>query len=401
MSATVTEFIAELGQVPGGPEDAADLDVFQMDDDPIPPRGWLLGNVFCRSYLSSIIADGGAGKTALRIAQCLSLATGREFTGEHVFKRCRVLLISLEDDMNELRRRVRAAQKHHGVDTSELGDWLFLSTPGARGGKLMRSDNSGRLVTGAMAAALEEGIEKHKIDFVCLDPFVKTHAVDENSNNHIDSVMQLLSDMASKHDIAIDVPHHVNKMGGATGDANRGRGASAMKNAARLVYTLTAMSAEEANTFIVKEGERRQLVRVDSGKVNLAPASATKWFKLVGVELDNTSEDYPNGDNVHTVEPWFPPDIWEGLDVPMQNHILDDIEAGMDFGVRYSAHNSATEKAAWKVIQKHVPDTDEDTAKKVIATWVKSKLLFHSEYDDPVDRKPRKGLYVDDAKRPK
>ena len=88
------------------------------------------------------------------------------------------------------------------------------------------------------------------------------------------------------------------------------------------------------------------VVRVDSGKVNLAPASAAKWFKLVGVELDNTTEDYPNGDNVHTVEPWFPPDIWKGLDVPMQNHILDDIEAGMDFGVRYSAHNSATEKAA-------------------------------------------------------
>ena len=91
----------------GEPEEAADLGVFKMDDDPIPPRGWLLGNVFCRSYLSSIIADGGAGKTALRIAQCLSLATGREFTGEHVFKRGRVLLISLEDDKNELRRRVR------------------------------------------------------------------------------------------------------------------------------------------------------------------------------------------------------------------------------------------------------------------------------------------------------
>ena len=96
-----------------------------------------------------------------------------------------------------------------------------------------------------------------------------------------------------------------------------------------------------------------------------------------------------------------PPDIWKSLDVPMQNRILDDIEAGMDFGVRYSAHNSATEKAAWKVIQKHVPDTDEDTAKKVIATWVKSKLLFHEEYDDPVDRKKRQGLYVDSDKRSK
>ena len=65
--------IAELKEA-GEPEQPAELGIFKMDDDPISPRGWLLGNAFCRSYLSSIIADGGAGKTALRIAQCLSLA---------------------------------------------------------------------------------------------------------------------------------------------------------------------------------------------------------------------------------------------------------------------------------------------------------------------------------------
>ena len=397
MGRTALEILAAVGE----PEDAADLDVFQMDDEPIQPRGWLLGNVFCRSYLSSIIADGGAGKTALRIAQCLALATGREFTGEHVFKRCRVLLVSLEDDKNELRRRVRAAMKHHGVDRSELDGWLFLAAPGGRAGKLMRTDKNGRTVAGALPAALEKEIRDKKIDFVCLDPFVKAHALDENSNNDIDSVMQLLSDLASTHNIGADVPHHVNKMSGGAGDANRGRGASAMKDAARLVYTLTAMSEDDAGKFSVQEGERRQLVRMDSAKVNLAPASAAKWFKLVGVKLDNDTADYPNGDNVHTVEPWFPPDIWEGLDVPMQNRILTEIDAGMDFGARYSSHHNATDRAAWKVIQKHVPDKDEAAAKNVIATWVKSGLLFNKEYFNPVDRKEQQGLHVDDGKRPK
>ena len=174
-----------------------------------------------------------------------------------------------------------------------------------------------------------------------------------------------------------------------------------MKNAARLIYTLTAMSTEEAERFNVERGERRRLVRVDSGKVNLCPGVAAQWFKMVGVELDNATDDYPNGDNVHTVEPWTPPDIWGGVDVAMQNRILDDIEAGMDFGVRYSDHNSAKEKAAWRVIQKHVPDKSEAAAKDIVREWVKSELLVRNEYDDPVERKPRKGLYVDDAKRPK
>src|SRR6185295_9691304 len=63
----------------------------------IPPRGWLLGTVFCRGFLSMLLAGGGVGKTAVRYCQYLSLATGRSLTGEHVFQRCRVLIISLED----------------------------------------------------------------------------------------------------------------------------------------------------------------------------------------------------------------------------------------------------------------------------------------------------------------
>src|SRR5438067_11605774 len=59
-----------------------------------PPRAWLLGNVFARTFISSLFAEGGTGKTALRYAQYLSLTVGRSLTGEHVFQRCRVLIVS-------------------------------------------------------------------------------------------------------------------------------------------------------------------------------------------------------------------------------------------------------------------------------------------------------------------
>ena len=39
----------------GEPEEAADLGVFKMDDEPIPPRGWLLGNVFSRATPTSYL----------------------------------------------------------------------------------------------------------------------------------------------------------------------------------------------------------------------------------------------------------------------------------------------------------------------------------------------------------
>src|SRR5215831_14410932 len=87
-----------------GHASSAGLNVWNAGDDTAapPPRGWLLGNTFCRRFLSSLFGDGGVGKTALRDAEALSLATQRQLTGEHVFCRCRVLIVSLEDDADEL-----------------------------------------------------------------------------------------------------------------------------------------------------------------------------------------------------------------------------------------------------------------------------------------------------------
>ena len=71
---------------------------------PIKPRQWLLGNQFCRGYISSLFAAGGVGKTALRLLQFMSMALDRPLCDQQVFRRSRVLLISLEEndsgDMN-------------------------------------------------------------------------------------------------------------------------------------------------------------------------------------------------------------------------------------------------------------------------------------------------------------
>src|SRR5215207_9847666 len=104
--------------------------------------------------MSSLLGDGGIGKTAVRYAQYLSLAVGRSLTGEHVFGRSRVLIVSLEDNVHELQRRILAVLLHHGIDRSELKGWLFLAAPGLAGGKLVVLD-SGKTVRGELADKLE------------------------------------------------------------------------------------------------------------------------------------------------------------------------------------------------------------------------------------------------------
>jgi hypothetical protein len=380
--------------------DTSTLDIWNAgkDDYVIPPREWLLGNVFCKGFLSSLLADGGVGKTALRIAQILSTAIGRELTGQHVFRRCRCLIISLEDSRDELRRRIRAPMLHYGIKPDELDGWLFLAAP--KGLKLAT------IVEGSPQAAeleslVREAIATWNLDIVCLDPFVKTHGVNENDNNAIDFVCDLLAAIAIELNVAVDSPHHTNKGSSTPGDANRGRGASAAKDAGRLVYTLTPMALEEGELFGVNEQLRRSLIREDSAKVNITPpATEARWFRLIGQPLGNVTPEYPKGDNVQTVEVWEPPSTWGGLDTALLNRILDAIDAGLPNGQRFSNASRAGTRAAWQVVRDHAPDKTEGACRAVIKAWCRSGTLRPEKYDDPVARKERDGLTVNHTKRP-
>jgi hypothetical protein len=174
-----------------------------------------------------------------------------------------------------------------------------------------------------------------------------------------------------------------------------------MRDAFRLNRTLTVMNADEAEAFGIPEEQRKLYLRVDNAKVNIAPPMLkAQWFQLIGVQLGNATELYPHGDNVQTIEPWIPPEIWQDLDVALLNRILDAIDAGLD-GRRYSAAPSAKKRAAWKVVVERAPHKTDAQAREIIKTWVANGTLVSREYDDPVDRKPADGLFVDPLKRPK
>jgi len=217
----------------------------------------------------------------------------------------------------------------------------------------------------------------------------------------MDFVCDLLVRLAIEYDIAVDAPHHTKKGQIAAGDADAGRGASSQRDAGRLVYTLTRMTEEEGKTFGIKPEEQKLYVRLDSGKVNIAPPShEAVWFKLVGVPIGNGTPDYPNGDDVQTVARWHPPQTWANISSAQLNAALTDIDAGKPNGQRYSNVGAAQDRAAWSVLQKHIPSKTEGQCREIIKTWVKNGVLKVEDYDDPVDRKTRRGLFVDSTRRP-
>jgi hypothetical protein len=118
------------------------------------------------------------------------------------------------------------------------------------------------------------------------------------------------------------------------------------------------------------------------------------------VRLDNGTTEYPNGDEVQTVVPWSPPATWANLSNDALNAVLTEIDAGMPNGQRYSGAPSAKARAAWPVVQRHCSDKTEPQSREIIKTWIANGTLYHKSYEDPKDRKPYEGLYVNAAKRP-
>jgi AAA domain len=388
------------------PETAADnqqtaLGEWNCGDDPgmIPPREWFLANAFCRCFVSSVVAGGGVGKTALRLLQYISLATARPLSGQHVFCRCRVLIISLEDDRNEMERRIKAVLDHYKIPRSELDGWLFCACP--KLAKLAESKNHARVI-GPLEAQITDAIDRIKPDLVALDPFVKTHALEENDAGDMDFVCSLLGRLAIERSIAVDAPHHVHKGTMIPGDADSGRGSSGIRDAGRLVYTLCPMSTEEAELFGIPASERCTYVRLDAAKINIAarPGDAT-WFKLVSVAIGNGTPQYPSGDHIQVAEPWTPPTAFAGVDEGLANLILNDFDKGPGAEQRYSNAPAADDdKQAWRVVHKHCPDKREAQCRRIIHAWLESGLLYSKQYRDPVQRRKVGGLYVNKGKRP-
>jgi hypothetical protein len=392
---------SDVSPSPGSWADIAPTDIADFLAEPIPPRQWLLGPVLCRQFVSVIAAAGGSGKTSLLIAMALSLASGRDLLGLGVHHRARVLILSFEDGADELRRRLTAACRHHRIDPADLREWLHVASLNRSTLTLMTTDDAGNVI----ATDAEEGLvalcRREDIEAVTFDPWVKLSGAPENDNRATDAAVNVLGRVADRANVAVALAHHTRKGPAEAGNTDSARGAKALIDAARIGLTLTPMTSQEAQTFNVPEADRRRYVRLDDGKLNLTFASAdATWFRLASVRLDNGTADYPDGDDVQTVEPWSPPATWAGLSGALIKRILDAIDAGLPDGERYSDAPNARDRAAWRVVEEHTFDKSEKQCREIVNSWVGSGQLRVEEYKSGGRRSKAKGLFVDPTKRP-
>lgn len=348
-----------------------------VDPANIQPLQWLYGRHLVRGYVSATIAPGGLGKSSLLQVEALAMASGRKLLGEYVHKPMRVWYWSGEDDNEDSRRRTVAAAVHHNLPPAEFVDRLWHDS--GREHEIIIASETGRDFT--TNADLEERlihfITANLIDVWILDPFVTAHQVNENSNSAINAVLSVLRRIATRTNCAIEIVHHIRKPGGgitADTDVNDARGASALIGAVRSARVLNAMSQEEADRLDIEN--RLSYFRVDNGKSNLSARSDhALWRRIIGHDLGNATDEYPMGDSVGVVEAWEPPAAFDRLpkDAP---RIAQRVAIGGNYRLDPRSSDWIGHPLAAEFIMDADDKADGSILKKVIAQWVKNKILL-------------------------
>lgn len=299
------------------------------DPGSLPPRQWLLGHWLLKGEVTAIVAPGGTGKSTISTAFALSLASGQPLLGKPLPRGPQsVWIYNLEDSLDELDRQVAAACLFHGIGREQCGERLCVDSGLVHPLCTATEDSNGFTIAENVFAQLAATIRDRTISVVIVDPFVSSHSARENSNEAIDAIVKRWKRLAQDTGCAVVLVHHTKKLGGRDATAEDGRGAVALRDAARVVLPLNAMSQTEAEELGITDPQlRRSLVRLDTGKANRAPPDKATWIKLESQCLDNSVGSEPS-DLVGVAHLWEKPELFHGMTTwhlqQVQQRLIDE-----------------------------------------------------------------------------
>lgn len=374
----------------------------------LPPREWLFDQRLIRGFVSLTVSPGGIGKSSLVLVEAMAMASGRPLLGKASHKNLRVLIWNGEDPADETQRRVAAACKYFDIAGQDLEQNLFISSGRTMPINLAREERGQLIVGSDLIDALVAVIRAQRIDVVIIDPFVTTHSVNENDNRAVNSVVSAWREIADRANCAVELVHHSQKGALTNGrelGVSQSRGASALLDGVRSARFLVGMTSEEAS----KAGldSPYGYFRVLDGKANLAPrCDRSRWYRMHGVDLENYSDEYPEGDSVGVCTPWKWPDAFADVS-------LDDLSLVKELivGERLRYSDQADDWAGTAVAlvleldigprkkgeRSSEQNRNRAKVRSILGTWISNGELKVVEGRDPMNRRITKFVEVPSA----
>ncbi len=134
------------------------------------------------------------------------------------------------------------------------------------------------------------------------------------------------------------------------------------------------------------------LFRVDTAKVNLAPPAATaQWFSSSASISTTATMTIQTAMKSRPSSPGSRPDCSRASDRHL-NKALDQLRAGMDDGRLYSVAPSAKDRAAWRVLQRHMPHPNRGTRPQNHRDVGEKRHVHHRHIPRREERKDFEGI---------
>lgn len=235
-------------------------------------------------FLHVIQAPGGTGKSAHTNTAACAIASGRSDLIGPVLHPGPVLIYNSEDPYCVLENRLHTTAEKLNVPQEARENFVYASGQDVPIVYAALDDRGTVMVNERLILQHVEMFKTLGIKAAFLDPLVRLHRCNENSNDQMEIVARMFTFLARKTGAAVVVIHHTNKAAATkSGDPEAmeaGRGASSVPAGARVTYNLITMSKKEAKEQGIPEDDRTYYVRLFCSKNNLGRKAPPKWFRL-------------------------------------------------------------------------------------------------------------------------
>lgn len=164
----------------------------------------LYGRHYIRGQCSLTLGAKSIGKSTLALTEAIAMATGRNLLGIEPKGRFKWFYYDLFNPLDEVKLRVMAICKTHGIDQKELEGWLFIQS----GRDLPLSLITGKegIINELAFQRLTRDVKFYKIDGITLDPVIFT-SKSPHTFEVVGALCSRLSVFAKESNIAIELVH--------------------------------------------------------------------------------------------------------------------------------------------------------------------------------------------------
>ena len=238
-------------------------------DDPTAMR-YVFDGVLPLDTIAGLTGQGGLGKGWLVQTIAVSLATGKPLL--HVFdpiEAAPVLWLESEDTGEELHRRFSKMRGLYRLDETDLARMSENLHVFAGEHFPLVKEADGTVIPTEHLLWLRQQVQRIQPRLIVVDPLAHFHGGEENSNVHVAGFLNHLKDLAGlvADGASVLVVHHTSKQREDDLSSAMTRGASAFRDACRVLFGMAPLTKAEAEEYRV-EGMPGAFVKLQAVKAN-------------------------------------------------------------------------------------------------------------------------------------